>query len=91
METKFTDGIWLHSVVNKEIAIHSSNGTEIFKGTTDLEFKETVHNARLIASAPELLNALLDLTNQLENEHVSEEFCSPLIEKAREIIKKATT
>jgi hypothetical protein len=52
----------------------------------DEELAEIEANARLIASAPELLEALQEITNLLEDEDLF-----PIhTEKARELISKAT-
>mgnify|MGYP003646969721 CR=1 FL=1 len=51
--------------------------------TTDREY-----NAKLIASAPELLKALKDLVGQIHNEHYSDYMDEYLI-KAEEAINKA--
>ena len=49
---------------------------------------ENEANAKLIASAPDLLEALQLLLHQLENEHLSE-YSEPFIEKAKQAIEKA--
>ena len=47
-----------------------------------------IANAKLTASAPKLLKALIGLVNQIENEHCSE-YIDDLQEKAKQAINKA--
>jgi len=49
---------------------------------------ESKANIKLIASAPELLEALINIVNQIENEHVSE-FMDEFSEQAKKAINEA--
>lgn len=108
METKHTKGEW--TITNSwecESTIQTTNGIRIAKiksfgqndGFNDPTFEEKEANAKLIATAPELLSALNDL---IFTASILWEKCSPIksagaitvthpsIENAKEVIKKAT-
>ena len=56
--------------------------------------KEWYANAKLIASAPELLKALIEIVEKLDNPHIQEYLYSQIdggFLKAKEVIKKATS
>ena len=71
METKFTKGKW-HTYISpeKKEAYISANKTyfmaQVFCRETNMDFEETTANAKLIAAAPDMFNALRDLYDDKE-------------------------
>jgi hypothetical protein len=61
----------------------------IYAGADELEAEETAANACLIAAAPELLNALTILVNNVAHAMPSAEHLDPIV-NARAAIAKAT-
>ncbi len=87
METKHTKGEWEYMTVGTVSGFYKkvfSEKTSICNITTR-NFKEAEANAKLIASAPDLLEALIELYDSLPDGYESE--CLP---KVRQAIKKAT-
>ena len=91
LEFKGTKGNWEFENVTTHngdfYKVKSDNTTSICNVTTRNQ-EQAQANAKLIASAPELLDALQLLVSQLENEHLSE-YCEPLIDKAKQAIEKS--
>lgn len=83
METKHTKGEWF---IQGKTLIKCGN-EQVASANAILD--ECESNAKLIAAAPELLEALIDLTNQIKNEHCSE-FMDEPFDKAINAINKAT-
>ena len=94
METKFTKGKWILNRANIEIVSEndcSKNGgidiiAQCFCGfDADNTSDEAIANAKLIAAAPELLDALVDLVRFCKDNNIGAELCL-----AEEAINKAT-
>lgn len=86
-EFKGTEGKWLFKYVNGFIKIISEeNGVNVLDTYNNQKDKS---NALLISKAPEMLEMLKELTNQIENEHVSD-WLLELQDNAKELIKEAT-
>lgn len=87
MSTQYTPGPWRIGTPppNGEQTIGTLNGLMVAVATTGAEMEETKANARLIAAAPELLEALQSV---LENCLDSEGLCAAHA-KARAAIAKA--
>lgn len=99
LEFKGTKGKWTYDEKTKSFLDENKNNVPMpdnFCSTIpeaevfgkDKYWNEAQANAKLIASAPELLDALQLLVSQLENEHLSE-YCEPLIDKAKQAIEKS--
>lgn len=88
MSTQYTPGPWRIGTPppNGEQTIGTLNGLMVAVATTGAEMEETKANARLIAAAPELLEALQSV---LDNCLDSEELCAAHA-KARAAVAKAT-
>lgn len=88
MSTQYTPGPWRIGTPppNGEQTIGTLNGLMVAVATTGAEMEETKANARLIAAAPELLEALQSV---LDNCLDSEGLCAAHA-KARAAIAKAT-
>ena len=88
MNTQYTPGPWRIGTPppNGEQTIGALNGLMVAVATTGVEMEVTEANARLIAAAPELLEALQSV---LENCLDSEGLCAAHA-KARAAIAKAT-
>ena len=88
MSTEYTPGPWRIGTPppNGEQTIGTLNGLMVAVATTGAEMEETKANARLIAAAPELLEALQSV---LDNCLDSEGLCAAHA-KARAAIAKAT-
>ena len=95
METKFTKGNWSVSDDTSECYLVKSDdgGLIAFVYDGDID-DEAIHmdvveaNAKLIAKAPELLEALIALVNGCLSDSESDKVVS--LRKAKQIIKKAT-
>lgn len=98
MTTQFTPGPWLREGNTIYALMHAGwkKGEELFKNRfhayvqADRECPDDEHeaNTRLIAAAPELLEALKDMLLEFDGSIGSDE--SPRIAKARAAIDKAT-
>lgn len=102
MKTKHTPAPW--RVTNGMPYIMAENNTEIAKVNCDVEHEKDIEtiqaNAKLIAAAPELLEALQDFVRSFENSAPcaldSDEYAnaingfSPQLSNAINAIKKAT-
>ena len=88
MSTQYTPGPWRIGTPppNGEQTIGALNGLMVAVATTGVEMEVTEANARLIAAAPELLEALQSV---LDNCLDSEGLCAAHA-KARAAIAKAT-
>ena len=95
MEKKFSKGKWIVSDDTGECYLVKSDdgGLIAFVYDGDID-DEAIHmdiveaNAKLIASAPELLEALIALVNGCLSDSESDKVVS--LRKAKQIIKKAT-
>ena len=95
MEKKFTEGNWNVSDDTSECYLVKSDdgGLIAFVYDGDID-DEAIHmdvvqaNAKLIAAAPELLDALRTLVNGCLSDSESDKVVS--LRKAKEVIKKAT-
>ena len=95
MEKKFTEGNWNVSDDTSECYLVKSDdgGLIAFVYDGDID-DEAIHmdvvqaNAKLIAAAPELLEALIALVNGCLSDSESDKVVS--LRKAKQIIKKAT-
>lgn len=56
--TKHTQGPWVAHIGNHDTYISMPDGAEIYTGTEDQNLETIEANARLIAAAPDLLEAL---------------------------------
>jgi len=89
METKFTKGKWgldrdfIYTELSEVICDIDPIG--VSKKVFTRSKEEAIANAKLIASAPSLLEALISLYESLPDGYASE--CLPMVRKA---IKKAT-
>ena len=96
MEFKGTKGEWRYSkqhecITTSRVGIVESSKTICNLNTLvsfDYSCVELEKNAKLIAAAPELLEALQGIVNQLDNEHTSE-YMDDLWEKGAKAIYKA--
>ena len=92
METKFTKGKWhVEPHHNSDNCYYISSEKDIVITTAwqGRAFKdEAEYNAKLIAAAPELLDALRTLVNGCLSDSESDKVVS--LRKAKEAIKKAT-
>ena len=92
METKFTKGEWhIEPHHNSDNCYYISSEKDIVITTAwqGRAFKnEAEYNAKLIAAAPELLDALRTLVNGCLSDSESDKVVS--LRKAKEVIKKAT-
>ena len=95
MEKKFSKGKW--SVANFErefddsVYIEDESGEYVATAIIDYPFIDdnlAISNAKLIAAAPELLEALIALVNGCLSDSESDKVVS--LRKAKEVIKKAT-
>lgn len=97
-QTKFTPGPWNNRTMGGE----DKNGLQIFSGKKhlatvhygkDARYDQAKANAKLIASAPELLNALIELCNYSDRlyrwaDMPSEDYSGTAIAKADKLIKE---
>ena len=92
MENKFTKGKWHvehHHESDNCYYISSEKDIVITTAWQGRAFKnEAEYNAKLIAAAPELLDALRTLVNGCLSDSESDKVVS--LRKAKEVIKKAT-
>ena len=92
MENKFTKGKWHvehHHESDNCYYISSEKDIVITTAWQGRAFKdEAEYNAKLIAAAPELLDALRTLANGCLSDSESDKVVS--LRKAKEVIKKAT-
>lgn len=99
METKHTKGEWIVNkrVAGVEVAIHSETGTRICevksypsRSFNDPTTKTANYNAKLIAAAPDLLDALIMAKHEIETNGgvTPRTHLMPTIESA---IQKATS
>ena len=89
MNTKHTPAPW--AVTNKGSFVVTKHATicRLF-GRDDSDYPNSEANAKLIAAAPELLEALQDLTWLIEQGAMIEEIQEAIKAKALPAIKKAT-
>ncbi len=88
-----TPGPWGYDLPDNWIYAFRENGTQIFVAQArNISVQSEVRdaNARLIAAAPELLAALIDALEFLENDCPLDLPCGPEIRQARAAIAKAT-
>lgn len=95
MEKKFTKGNWVfgenYTSNNGTHVIYSTNGSYPVQNTyiaTTLSTFNSEADAKLMAAAPELLEALIALVNGCLSDSESDKVVS--LRKAKQIIKKAT-
>jgi len=96
MEFKGTKGeCTQYTIVNEPhiswIVVKSENGDTVadFKGVhCGIPNEQMNANAKLFIAAPELLEALKNIVNQIENEHVSE-YMDEFSSQAKQVINKA--
>lgn len=77
---KHTPGPWMHGNSDKPVSLMAvcfgagtAGGTVVrFAESGDISFDETMANARLIAAAPDLLAALLELSQHFTGEWVND-------------------
>jgi hypothetical protein len=88
MKTDHTPGPWKCDLVSLKIWANDGN-TEIALTSSDVSISEEEANARLISSAPDMLEALQDCLDYLLLDSMMEEDAAPEIEKIRKAIFKA--
>lgn len=86
MKKKFTEGEWFVSNYDQIVAMPSQ--CKITNRVSGWNSEEAKANAKLIAAAPELLDALISLVNGCLSESDSDRVKS--LRMAKEAIKKAT-
>jgi hypothetical protein len=87
MEFKGTKGNWHVCKKNETILCKNDYGVAQIHGViNECDWK---YNALLISKAPEMLEMLIKLTDQIDNEHVSD-WLLELQDDAKELIKEAT-
>lgn len=88
METKFTEGEWKYSRNNV------ATPHELVANVFGFDTKEKQANGLLIAHAPQLLEMLNTLLTAIDNAELTDddtEAIVPLMAKAEDLIKQATT
>jgi hypothetical protein len=91
MSTKHTPGPWFYYVTPSGVR-YKVHGPTVDYFICDVKGSNDLANARLIAAAPELLEALEKLADQAasNNDYDSDRGLQAAVEQARTIISKAT-
>ena len=91
METKYTPGPWAYKVTKEMISIESKHPTEKQISNEDISIagiwslgKSDKANAKLIAAAPELLEALKEVIAISDRDHSAWDYAKSIIKKATE-------
>lgn len=87
MNTKHTPAPWSY----KNNCVIGDNATEVVAQVFGFDTKEKKANAKLIAAAPDLLEALQLMVSRFENSHIGYIKSDYAKAKAKSAIKKATT
>ena len=90
-DLKHTQGKWIKAKVNR-FNIVDEGGNIIASANCNylIEDVEAEANAKLIAAAPDLLEACIKLATELTDEVTTEEQAQALYDLAQKVIKKAT-